>query len=415
MSAWKVSGLLNVLAPSELRGGTISTAWNRGEGQLVLANGSRVKIYSSETPERLRGPQYTLGWGEEASSWSNPVTTYDMLMFGLRLPSSWGPRLIVTSTPKANILTRMLLRDPLTYVTNASTYDNIANLDEAFIKRVVRKYEGTRLGLQELHGQLLDDVTGALWRSEWFTYAESLATFAAAHGGIERTCVGWDVAVRSKDNSDLHGVVAAAVMGDGTYLVLADRSQRGTPVACAKVAIVLAIEFRAKTIVVEDNQGGDTWQSVHHEALTELGYTPSSGGVPRLDQRHATQSKEVRAQPAALLYEQQYTLRSAALSELGINDIQARDIADSLATLDGMVRVAHLPGLELLEKEMTTWNPESPKGRRNPGEDRDDPDWESPSPNRLDALVWALRGLGVGPAPKIQPQRRAGRLAELTR
>src|SRR5205085_70293 len=123
-------------------------------------NGAIATTYSADEPERLRGPQHDAAWCDEIASWRYPEA-WDMLMFGLRLGTD--PRVVVTTTPKPIKIIRELLADPTTVVTRGSTYDNRANLAPAFLQQIVRKYEGTRLGRQELNAEILDDVPGALW------------------------------------------------------------------------------------------------------------------------------------------------------------------------------------------------------------------------------------------------------------
>jgi len=387
-----VSGLLSVFAPTELLNGSLEDGWHRTEGLLRLQNGARAKIFASGQPNRLRGPQHTMNWYEEISSWEYAIATYDMAELGLRLPSTWGPRAIITSTPKNNAITNKLVNDPLIMVVQASTYENRANLDPAFLRKVIDKYENTRLGLQELHGQVLKDVPGALWKSEWLRHVLDVDEFIEAHGGVKTARVGWDVAIRSKEKSDLHGIVAVLRLVDDTFLVKADRSQQGTPEQCCRVAIMLALEVGSPKIVIEDNQGGETWKSVWREACRGLGLDPFDPFTPKLDPKQAAVSKELRAQPVAQLYEVQH----------------ARSELDPLA----QPRIAHTLGLDLLEDELTTWDPEQ-KAEKGALE-RDDPEWKSPSPNRLDALVWAMYGHGIGPNKNAGRQtRRAGRLSEL--
>lgn len=154
------TGVLSVLPPSALKGGAVDTAWNRSLGELFLANGSRIKGFSAEQPERLRGPQHHRVWADELAAWTYPEA-WDQLMFGLRLGQN--PQAVVTTTPKPTKLVRALLDSPTTIVTRGSTYDNIANLAPTMAAQILAKYEGTRLGRQELYGELLLDTPGALW------------------------------------------------------------------------------------------------------------------------------------------------------------------------------------------------------------------------------------------------------------
>lgn len=194
------SGLLRCLPPSYLRNGSIEDSWNRSLGEVVLHDGTVFRIYSAERARRLRGPQFHGAWCDELSSWqdatSGPAqdTTWSNLMLGLRLPPA--PQVVVTTTPKRNALTRALLDDatrqrnacdadggyseldpitghdtwrtePSIVLTRGSTYDNLANLAPQFAAQVLAQYEGTRLGQQELHGQMLT-AEGHLIQPQWF-------------------------------------------------------------------------------------------------------------------------------------------------------------------------------------------------------------------------------------------------------
>jgi phage terminase large subunit-like protein len=148
------SGLRNVLPESCIE------AWNRSLGELILTNGTRYKLFAAEEPERLRGPQHHMAWGDELGAWRYPET-WDQLLFGLRLGDD--PRVVVTTTPKPTPLVRSLIKSPRSIITRGSTFDNAANLAPAALAQLREKYEGTRLGRQELEAELLDDIPGALW------------------------------------------------------------------------------------------------------------------------------------------------------------------------------------------------------------------------------------------------------------
>lgn len=357
------SGLLNILAPDEI------ARYNKSELLLVLTNGSRIKGFSSEKPDRLRGPQCHGGWLEEVSSWTNAESTLDMFEFGLRL-NLWDqentpPRMVITSTPKRNKITKILAADSAAVITTESTYDNKDNLAPAFFERMTVKYEGTTLGMQELHGKVLDDAEGALWKSAWIRLCGTPHV-----SEISAVRVGWDPAVTSKDKSDLHGIVAVARLTNGRLVVLEDVSARLTPTQGAKRAVNLAVKWGAPEVVIEDNQGKDTWLVVWAAAGG-----PDEG--IRLKPQHAVQNKEQRATPLTMLYEQEL-----------VDHINPKE-AD----------------LEALEEEMLTWVPAE---RKKSGE----PSGPTTSPNRIDALVWAAWGLGVR-GTKLRATRRAGSLSEV--
>ena len=142
---------------------TSRSAWNRSLAELFLSNGSRIKGFSAEQPERLRGPQHHRAWADELAAWKYPEA-WDQMMFGLRLGQR--PQAVVTTTPKPNKLVKALLASPTTLVTRGSTYDNLANLAPTMAAQILAKYEGTRLGRQELYAELLLDTPGALWTME---------------------------------------------------------------------------------------------------------------------------------------------------------------------------------------------------------------------------------------------------------
>jgi phage terminase large subunit-like protein len=234
------SGLLSILEDADLRGGSRDTAWNRSLGELYLANGSRFKIYSSEKPAALRGPQHHDAWVDEGASLLDAHlgdaddTTWSNLMLGLRLGED--PRCVVSTTPKPVKLLRGtkerpgILNAPGTVVTRGSTYDNLANLAPTFRAQVLDRYEGTRLGRQELHAELLEDVEGALWTLELIERHRVAPGYERGHGGgLVRVVVGVDPAATSGPDSDLTGIVVAGEGADGRGYVLDDRTLRGSP------------------------------------------------------------------------------------------------------------------------------------------------------------------------------------------
>lgn len=334
------SGLLAVLPP-EVRAGT---KWNRSLGEVELPNGSRVKLFGTDEPDRLRGPQHHGAWCDELAAWKYPAA-WDQLQFGLRLGDR--PQVVVTTTPRpVPLLTGdgrdgrrlgLLKRDGDVAVTRGSTFDNAANLSAAALAELRLRYEGTRLGRQELHAEILDDVEGALW---------TRAMLDQAHvdqvPDMVRTVVAIDPAVTSGEESDLTGIVAAGIGHDGHVYVLADRSGRYSPLDWARRAIALYDETEGDRIVAEVNNGQD---------LVEANLRVVDPTVP-YRKVNATKGKRLRAEPVAAMYEQG--------------------------------RVHHVAGLAELEDQMASWTPES-----------------GGSPDRLDALVWAVTDLALG-----NPERR---------
>ena len=301
--------------------------WNRSLGELVLVNESRIKLFSAEEPERLRGPQHHGAWCDELAAWVRPET-WDQLQFGLRLGAT--PKVVVTTTPKPTPLIRQLTARANVHVTRGSTFDNARNLSPAALLQLRDRYEGTRLGRQELYGEILDDVEGALW-----TNALIEETRVKEAPEITRIVVAIDPAVTTGEDSDSTGIIGVGKGVDGHAYVLHDRTTRDTPAAWARRAIQLWHDMgEIGPIVGEANQGGD---------LIEATIRAIEPNVP-YRKINAKQGKRLRAEPIAALFEQ------------------------------GRV---HLVGtFPELEDEMTGWLPDS-----------------GYSPDRLDAMVHAIAQL----------------------
>mgnify|MGYP000072153145 CR=1 FL=1 len=333
------SGLLRILPPSLLKTGDVEGSWNRSMGELFLADGARAKVFSAEQPGRLRGPQHHTAWVDEAAQFPDAAagtqddTTWSNLMLGLRLGQD--PRAVVTTTPKPLKLIRDLMAATNTVITRGSTYDNLDNLAPTFRAQVLDRYEGTRLGRQELMAEILDDVEGALWTHECIDLSRVQTLLATVD--VPRCVVAVDPAITSTATSDETGIVVAARAVNGHGYVLADRTCRDTPAGWARRAVYAYHEFKASAIVAEGNQGGEM---VTHTIHTVDPTVP----VVRV---HASRGKVARAEPVAALYEQG--------------------------------KVHHVGVFDELEDQLCTWVPES-------GE----------SPDRLDALVWALTDLMLG-------------------
>lgn len=321
----------------------ICPPWNKpryepSKRRLTWPNGAQATAFSADEPERLRGPQHDGAWCDELASWNYPEA-WDMLMFGLRLGSD--PRVVVTTTPKPLPLIRELLKAKSTVVTRGSTYENRANLAPAFLSEIVTKYEGTRLGRQELNAELLDDVPGALW-----TRAMIDAAQRDAHGDLARVVIGVDPAVSASDDSDETGIVAAGIEYEGAGVVLGDYSCRVSPQEWAQRAVNAFWYHQADCIVAEANNGGD---------MVRATIATVDPRVP-VELVHASRGKAIRAEPASALYEQ------------------------------GRVKHLRAAKLETLEDQMCSFAPGT----------------KMKSPDRMDALVWALWKLFIdGPGPQL--------------
>lgn len=304
--------------------------------RLTWPNGSTAQTYSAEVPSQLRGPQHHYAWADEAAAWTDAPkgdvldTAWNNLMLGLRLGQS--PRCVVTTTPKPNALTRTILARPSTVVTRGTTYDNLANLAPSFREEVLATYEGTRIGRQELMGELLEDVEGALWT---LTLIDEERVDAAPD--MRRVVVAVDPSGGSGPDSDEQGIVVAGVGVDGGLYVLADRSCKLSPHGWASRVVGAYREFGADRIVAERNYGGEMVESTIRQV-------DANAPVKVIT---ASRGKVQRAEPVAALYEQR--------------------------------RVHHVGALPKLEDQMTTWTPQ-----------------DGMSPDRMDALVWALTELTDG-------------------
>lgn len=282
------SGLLAVVPKRLVR------SYNRTSAEMWLTNGSYFVGYSSEEPERLRGPQHHRAWCDELAAWKYLEDTWDMLMFGLRLGAD--PRVIVTTTPKPVGLIRRLLKEKDTILSRESTFANRGNLPEKVLAKLTEKYEGTRLGRQELHAEVLDDNPYALWNQDML---DKTRLKASEVPDLRRILVSVDPPVTSGEDADECGITAGGRFSDEQgklhAVITHDWSVQGkSPHGWASRAISLYHHTMADGIVVEVNQGGDMVKSTLHQV---------DANVPIIEVR-ATRGKVVRAEPIAALYEQ---------------------------------------------------------------------------------------------------------------
>ena len=334
----------NVMVEGESGILAISPPWDRpryepSKRRLTWPNGAIATLYSADEPERLRGPQHDATWCDELGSWRYPEA-WDMLMLGMRLGND--PRVVVTTTPRPTKLIRALIADPTAVVTRGSTYENQTNLAPAFLQQIIRKYEGTRLGRQELEAEILDDVPGALW-----TRGVIEASRACAAPPLIRVVVAIDPAATSSEHADETGIIVAGMDGQGQGWVLADVSGRYPPAEWARTVIAAYRSHRADRVVAEVNNGGEMVEAT----LRVIDPNVSFAAV------RAARGKLTRAEPVAALYEQG--------------------------------RVHHLGVFPQLEDQMCGFVPadHGDFGQRPMG----------CSPDRADALVWALTDLLIEP------------------
>lgn len=292
------SGLLSVFPPDR------PAVFKANRRRIEFPSGAIATFYSAEEPERLRGPQHHKLWMDEIAAWDRLQATYDMAMLGLRLGSN--PQAVITSTPKPLPLIKELVKraglepgtDPLGRVilTQGSTYDNRPNLAPAFIAEVIKRYEGTRLGRQELMAEVLEDTPGALWRRTDIVYkrAPRILRNGEEVRDLAAVVVGVDPAVTSDVDSDECGIVVDARGVDGHGYTLADLSGRLSPSEWAKRAVRAYYDYEADRIVAEANNGGDLVSTVISQVDPH---------VP-VELVHASRGKRTRAEPVAALYEQ---------------------------------------------------------------------------------------------------------------
>ncbi|WP_298196601.1 terminase family protein [Novosphingobium sp.] len=276
------SGLLSVL-PKEC----VDT-WNRSLGELTLWNGSRYKLFSATEPERLRGPQHHRAWGDEVAAWPE-AETWDQMLFGLRLGDC--PQVVATTTPKPTPLIRRIVKTAGAMITGGSTFDNADNLADSALAMLKARYEGTRLGRQELYAELLEDVQGALWTAGMI----DTMRLRSAPEDLARIVVAVDPSGTSgKGKGDDIGIVVAAKDSAGRFYVLEDGSCNLGPEGWAKRVAALYDKWDADRVVAERNFGGAMVEAVLRNVRSDLPITLVT----------ASRGKIVRAEPVAALYEQ---------------------------------------------------------------------------------------------------------------
>lgn len=261
--------------------------------RVVFTNGSMLTLYSADEPDRLRGPQHHFAWADELAAWRRVQMTWDMLQMTMRLGDH--PQVCVTTTPRPIPLIKSLVKDDRSYVVRGSTYDNLKNLAPTFAEAVVSRYEGTTLGRQELHADIIDDMPGALVSRETIE-----AHRVEDHPQLERVVVGLDPA--GTGTGDLAGIVIVGY-AQGHCYVLADLSARLSARQTAQRAWAAFDEWDADALVYETNFGKDWLTEVLKSVWAERGSYDNFDVAP-LRPVTAVKGKVLRAQPVAMRYEQ---------------------------------------------------------------------------------------------------------------
>lgn len=305
--------------------------------RLIWPNGAVATLFNATEPDQLRGPQHDAAWCDEVAKWRYARETWDMLQFGLRLGTR--PRQVITTTPRPIPLLAEIMGRPDTVLTRGSTFENRANLAPSFFDTIIARYEGTRLGRQELHAEWLDDMPGALWQR-----ARIDALRLASAPELVRVVVAVDPAVSSGEGADETGIVVAGLGRDGHGYVLADASLKGTPDQWGRAAVGAYDRWRADRIVGEVNNGGEMIEHV----IRTIDRTVAYKAV------RASRGKVARAEP--------------------------------IAALDEQGRVHHVGGFAELEDQMCAFTSDFDAARA------------GFSPDRVDARIWALSELMLTPA-----------------
>lgn len=305
--------------------------------------GCQGTTYSGEEPGQLRGPQFDKAWVDELAKYKYPQEAWDNLEFGLRL--GMNPQVVVTTTPRPISIVRQMVKDEMFVITSGSSYENITNLAPQFIKRVLKKYEGTRLGRQELLAEILEEVQGALWNREML---DTLRVKALPPGEMVRVVVGVDPSTSAnEDTSNETGIIVVGKAANGHAYVFEDASMVGSPNQWGMAVVAAYNRNLADRIVPERNNGGDMVEAT----IRTIDPTVSIRTV------WASRGKGRRAEPVSALYEQG--------------------------------KVHHVGNMARVEDQMVLLTPEEYLG--------------AGSPDRADALVWALTDLMLKGGSSMNP------------
>ena len=339
------SGILSCSPPDR------KPEWNGTRRMLTWPNGATAQVFSAHDPDSLRGPQFDAAWVDELAKWKKGQDTWDMLQFALRLGDN--PQQVVTTTPQNVAVLKAIMKNPSTVKTHAPTAANKAYLAKSFLEEVTARYAGQSIGLQELDGMLVEDLDGALW-TRMALDDHRIEADKIPH--LSRIVVAVDPPVTGTKGSDECGIVVVGAFTEGPVqswraVVLEDASVKGaSPDQWARAAVAAMDRHKADRMVVEVNQGGDMVESVVRQVDPLVAFRKVN----------ATKGKHLRAEPVAALYEQG--------------------------------RVSHVRGLGKLEEQMCQMTRNGYEGKY--------------SPDRLDALVWALTDLILDASAIRRPQVR---------
>lgn len=328
------SGILAVCPP-----------WNRpryesSKRRVTWPNGSIATLYTADEPDRLRGPQHHWAICDELAAWRYLQEAWDMLMFGLRLGEH--PQCAIATTPRPIPLIRELLKDSATVASRGGTYENRGNLAPSFLSKIIKKYDGTRLGRQEIFAEILDDVPGALW-----THALLDKNRVNQAPSLVRVVVAVDPAISVTETSNETGICVAGIDENEHGYVLDDLSLTGTPAEWGETVVLAHDKHGADRVVAEVNQGGDMVEHVIRTAAEKL-YNDGKRKTKHIAYTavRASRGKHTRAEP--------------------------------ISALDEQGRIHHVGMFAQMEDQQCSWLP---------GED---------SPDRMDARVWAFTELMLG-------------------
>ncbi len=317
------SGLLNISPPWD------KPSYYPSTRKIQWRNGAIAKLFSADEPDLLRGPQCYKAWADELAAWRYDEAWVQLKM-GLRLGDH--PQCIITTTPRPTKVIKELVKDPNTHVTNGTSYENKDNLADAFFSQIIKMYEGTRLGRQELNAELLEDIEGALW-TNYIIESNRVNNLPV----MKRIIVAVDPAVTSNPDSDETGIIICGLGENDHAYVIDDLSGIYSPDTWAMKTVYAYEKYEANKIIAEVNQGGDLVEKNIRTVRSNISYKAV----------HAFKGKYLRAEPVAALYEQG--------------------------------RVHHVGSFPKLEDELTGWDPTA----------------DMRSPNRLDAMVYGITELMI--------------------